>query len=371
MPRHVLFVHHSAYPLFNPADRALAGGAELQLHLMATELARDPRFRVSFLVSSPAAPERERRDGVEIHAWRPRGGGGRRSPAEHLRYLRLLGRIGPDVLVQRGSAASTGILALWCRARGVRFVEMLASDIDLEPACPLPWGRGPYGRLQWRMHRLGLRLAHAVVVQHEGQRATLRARYGREGVLRPSAHRIPAAPEPRPGRFALWVSRCDPWKRPELFLDLAAGRPRDRFVMVCPPSDDAAYHAQTVAAARGRPNVELRGLEPAAAAEDLIRRSWVLVNTSTIEGFPNTFVQAWKHGTPVLSLGVDPDGALAGGAGLCAGGDPAALLPLLARLFDEPGLRAGLSARAHAHARAHHDIARVVEEDKRLLLALE
>src|SRR5262249_54797652 len=42
----------------------------------------------------------------------------------------------------------------------------------------------------------------------------------------------------------------------------------------------------------------------------LIENSRVLVNTSRAEGFPNTMLEAWSMGVPVVSLTVDPGGVI-------------------------------------------------------------
>ena len=37
----------------------------------------------------------------------------------------------------------------------------------------------------------------------------------------------------------------------------------------------------------------------------------MLLSTSDAEGFPSVFVEAWAHGTPVVSLKIDPDRVIA------------------------------------------------------------
>ena len=48
-PVKICFVVLKAYPLFNPDVKSNFGGAEVDSYLLATELAKDKNFEVSFI----------------------------------------------------------------------------------------------------------------------------------------------------------------------------------------------------------------------------------------------------------------------------------------------------------------------------------
>ena len=170
----------------------------------------------------------------------------------------------------------------------------------------------------------------------------------------------------------LWVGRCLDWKRPMAFLDLAEGRPDLPFAMACPAYEGARalYNSVTERASR-LPNVQFLGFVPFADTEGLFRHARVFVNSSTAEGFPNTFVQAARVGTPVLSLEVNPDGILqTSDFGACAGGDPALLARQLDRLLDDRQTWERQSANAYRYFQREHDIEALTPAFARSLLSL-
>jgi glycosyltransferase involved in cell wall biosynthesis len=57
-------------------------------------------------------------------------------------------------------------------------------------------------------------------------------------------------------------------------------------------------------------NVTFHGALPYGQVRGLYERARLFVSTSEIEGFPNTYLQSWSHGTPVIGF-LDPDGLLA------------------------------------------------------------
>jgi glycosyltransferase involved in cell wall biosynthesis len=96
------------------------------------------------------------------------------------------------------------------------------------------------------------------------------------------------------------------------------------------------------------------GAVPFDESHALYARASLFVNTSRVEadGLPNSFIQAWLHGTPVLSLHHDPNGWIEGeGLGLCARGDTRRFLAGARALLADDGLRAAMGARCARFAR--------------------
>jgi len=58
------------------------------------------------------------------------------------------------------------------------------------------------------------------------------------------------------------------------------------------------------------PNVKFHGPVPYHDIGALFERSRLLVGTSEVEGFPNTYLQAWGHGAPVVAF-LDPEDVIA------------------------------------------------------------
>jgi glycosyltransferase involved in cell wall biosynthesis len=123
-------------------------------------------------------------------------------------------------------------------------------------------------------------------------------------------------------------------KRPHLLLELARACPELRFDLVG-PADDSAYTRHVLEAARAVPNLAVCGGISRADVSARYLRASCLVCTSHAEGFPNTFLEAWSHGLPVVST-FDPDGLIAERGTGRAAADVAGLAAGLRELLSRP-----------------------------------
>jgi len=297
----VCFVAPHAWPVLS-GDRHLpvVGGAEVQQAILARLLAA-AGHRVSMITLDFGQPDRSRVDGVVVlKTFKPQQG----VPA--LRFLhpritsmwRALGEVDADLYYYRSAAMWVGIVAEFCGRRGKRLVYAGASDKDFDPD---QGGQIRFARDRW-LFRRGVERAHAIVAQNERQRAACQATYGRDAVVIPSCYVPPRMAASAGKDRVLWVGTLHPNKRPELLLELAQRLPERRFVMIGGPGSDPAFFEAMRRRAAAIPNLEFKGFLPLAEVERWFDRARVLVNTSTYEGMPNTFLQAWARGVPTAAL---------------------------------------------------------------------
>ena len=129
------------------------------------------------------------------------------------------------------------------------------------------------------------------------------------------------------------------------------------------PGEESLY-AEVKAAAASRANVTFHGPLPYGEANELYGRAKLLLNTSDVEGFPNSYLQAWVRGVPVVTF-IDPDRVIEReGLGDVAR-SPAELGGLIASLLGDR------AARKAAADRCRRFMAREFAEDKILSAYLD
>nr|WP_267902940.1 glycosyltransferase family 4 protein [Halomarina oriensis] len=321
-----------AYTFFVPTEGVSTGGAERQLSLLGRELAAD--LDVHFVVGDYGQAETSRADGVTLHrAYRPAASA---TPVRRLGHLRSLfhamRRADADVYVVRGDELLATACYTFARLLGRRWVYNLAVDSQAERS------PGPVGRLTDRVFGAMLRDADHVIAQSSHQQRRLRASFAVDATVVPNGYPVlDGGTESSPREAFLFVGRLDPGqKRPHLFLDLAERVPAASFVLVGPDSADERYSRAVASRARRLDNVEFLGRLPPEEVYDQYDRALALVNTSTQEGFPNTFLEAWRAATPVVSLTVDPGRFLDGAAVGCADGSFEELVALTEHVVADP-----------------------------------
>jgi glycosyltransferase involved in cell wall biosynthesis len=146
-------------------------------------------------------------------------------------------------------------------------------------------------------------------------------------------------------------------KRPDLLIEIAKRSPDVKYI-VCggatshrsPPE----YSQNIIDRLHGVSNIEFRNQVPSEEAERIIAEASVLLCTSDKEGFPNTFLQAWSHGTPVVTIQVDPDSLI---KRLDLGrvtGTIVATVEQVRRLLSSQQERQDIAIKARSYVASHH-----------------
>jgi glycosyltransferase involved in cell wall biosynthesis len=279
------------------------GGEQVQQTLLARSLVRRGH-QVSMVVYDYGQHNRQEWDGVMTHrAYHPSAG----VPIlrfAHPRWTntwRALREADADVYYVSCAGMQLGLLALFCQRYGRKLIFRVAHDSDCDPNNLLI----KYWRDK-KLYEFGLRRANLILVQSYQQQTALLGNYRMNSVIARMLVQ-PSKPLPRRNLDVLWVNNIRDFKRPDLFIALARRLPNLRFCMI--GGRQGEFHAlydEVEKNAHDTPNLQFLGQVPYHEMAQHYARARVFVNTSDNEGFPNSYLQAWIHGTPTVSF-FDPD----------------------------------------------------------------
>ena len=297
-------------PLLAPEFRGNGvGGAQLQQTLLARALAQNG-FKVSMIVADLGQADEAVWDQITTYkAYRMDAG---------IRGLRLLHPRATSVwaAMKRANAQIyytscadylTGVVAFFASRFHRRSVFRVAHDTDCQPdKLLIP------NRRSKAIYNYGIRHTDLILAQSTGQQADLLRNYKRQSVVVPSLAQLSATALDLEARDIqlLWVGNMRPFKRPDLALALAASMP-DLSLRIVGGADPQfpEYFSELKARAGDLPNVQFEGPKPYDDVEARMARARIFINTSDSEGFPNTYLQAWTRGVPVVAR-FDPDGVI-------------------------------------------------------------
>ncbi len=353
-PIRICFVILNAYPLFNPEAKGVIGGAEVDSYYIATELAKDPNYRVSCIVADYGQVPVEVRESVTLI--RALDFNSRRVAAT-LALWKALRKADAKIYVRKLSSAVTAEVAFFCKRYGRSFVYRTASAVE----CDGTYLREHYFRGKGFLW--SLRHADAVIAQHQTDADNLAKTAGVSAKVIKNPERLPPLDE-KERRTILWVGRSADVKRPELFLELAKKMPAHHFTMICQRAIEDKQYDNFVEKAIQINNLDFIKRVPFHQIHEHFLQAKVFVNTSDYEGFPNTFIQACKCATPILSLNVNPDGFLdKHKCGICCNGHWEKFVDSLKDLLElKRYIELGQNARKYAEE--NHDITKIVEQYK-------
>ncbi len=346
------------------------GGAEQQMSLLMDVLVSQGQYEITYVTRQADPNYRPAGYRIEQIAASPismRVG----NVLDARQLLRILRRVRPHVIYQRVGGAYTGIAANYALRNNCKMVWHISSDMNVMPyRMDINKSSNFVSRyIEKKLLEYGIRNSNCIIAQTQHQAEMLSTYFGvRASKIVPNYQLVPAMPEKmvKPVNV-VWVSNFKRMKRPELYIDLAKefrSYEDIRFIMIG-RAENSVWGRQIVKKMRDVPSLEYLGEKTQKEVNQILGQSHIFVNTSSYEGFPNTFIQSWMRGVPVVSLDVNPDNVLSShNIGYCSGSF-AQLCRDVELLIKDSGLRQSMGNAARSYATENHserNIYKIIEE---------
>lgn len=344
--------------LLQTSSTVLRGGSEIQADLIINKLL-SRRHEIYFVSDLIGTPKKGIRNVKYLYL---KNYGRQYSILNFFPLIKTLKNINPDIIYQRWRIPYTAMAAWYSKKYSKKMIFHIARDLDTRKKKIKLNYMSFFNFINEHFERYGIRNADIIIAQTNNQQKLIKKHFNRNSLVVPNGHLVPPPPFKKinPPVIA-WIANIKPWKQPEIFIKLAEHlqNTKAQFIYAGRPIK-GKLQKRLMEKTRKLPNLEYLGEIPFEKTNELLSKSSLFVNTSLpLEGFPNTYIQAWMRETPVVALNCDPDNLLKRlKIGLLSGSFKQ-MIDDLRYLIENENIRKEMGKRARQYAIQNHDIEKI------------
>lgn len=306
----ICLVSHNSYGALTADHNKHIGGVEIQTNLMARWLI-SKGHNVTVIVWDEENGVRTNLNGIRVIPTCKHNSG-----LPGLRFffprwsslIQALKTADADIYYHNCGEYVTGQVALWCKLNSKKFVYSVASDPDCDADLPM------MKKLRERvLYRYGIKNADLIITQTKKQHQMLLDGFSLKSIIIPMPSKDISSVvnlKTKHHEFnVLWVGRLAPVKRLDRLIHIAERLEAIKFNVIGGGDQDLKYASDMISKMEQVDNITYLGRVKNEDMSKYYENASILCCTSDYEGFPNTFLEAWAHGMPIVST-VDPDGLI-------------------------------------------------------------
>jgi len=338
-----------------------AGGSEITHVLIGRELAKRG-YEISFIAYGEKN-EKNKVDNITIIKNLSQYNNFSRFKAS-LMLWKSLKEANADIYFQGSGPAA--IIPFFCIIHKKKYIKWIVSDSNLlvDRLC-----NNSHPLLLKISIFLDIKFAHKIIVQNLFQKEIVERKFNKKCVL----IKNPIIISNRNNfiynkNIILWVSTIRPVKQPYIFLKISELLPQYRFIMIGGKSEkERDLYDKIKEKSLTIPNLQFLGFVPHHKIQKYYEEASIFINTSEIEGFPNTFLEAWMYYTPVISLNVDPDEVICKEKLGMHSKTFDKIIQDINNLMSENDLRKEMGVNARKYVEQNHDVKKIGDQFEELI----
>lgn len=346
LDKHICFVSANSYPLFTDDKVKSIGGVETRSVLLAKMMVKYFK-KVSFAIRYTEG-KIINDNGLFVYRYEP-------VIISNSPNIDIV-KIDADIYVVFESHPYTSDVVRTCNITNKQVVHFCTHDIEYSQGCNLNNHDYYYSNWTGRQSAYSYYFANYRICQTSDQQSKLRELHGLDAMVVRNPIDVPAE-MPKKDLHAppavLWIGRTDPvFKRPEMLIKIAKMMPDVNFIMIMNNIRDDIFCSINDSCPD---NVRIHEYIPHDEMYQIYNSCDIFLSTSSMEGFPNVFLQSICHGLPIISLEVDPDGLFSRNhCGICCGASFDETVNAIRLILENASIRNDISLRAFQYVKTNH-----------------